>query len=176
MKKSFFFACIAVAACLTACKSPMIYSTRTARTAEMPVETWNQWTTADLQVAADKVRVTVEASQNDKLIQTEAQLKESAIGLALEKHNADILINPLFTCEYADGKLVRVTVSGYPAKHVNFRSISFEEQTHYMVEKAKAEHAAQIVINGGEIKNEVAAPAPLPAPQEEPAKVQKAKK
>ena len=33
-----------------------------------------------------------------------------------------------------------------------------------MIEKAKAQNAPQIVINGGEIKNEVAAPAPAPAP------------
>ena len=91
-------------------------------------------------------------------------MRENAIGELLEKNNADILVNPLYTTEYVDGRISRVTVSGYPARHTNFRNISFEEQSNYMIEKAKAQNAPQIVINGGEIKNEVAAPAPAPAP------------
>lgn len=162
MKKTIFFS-VALSALLISCKSPMIYITRTAETTKMPIETWAQWTTSDLEVSPTKARVTVDAPRDKKMTVSESALKENAIGELLEKNNADILVNPLFTCEYIDGKLARVTVSGYPARHTNFRSITFEEQTNYLIEKEKAKNSPQIVINGGEIKNEVVAPAPAPA-------------
>lgn len=164
MKKTILFTFIALGAIMTSCKSPMQYSTRTARTETMPVETWSSWTTADLEVAEQKVRITIQAPADNSFAVSEKQLKENAIGELLEKYNADILVNPLFKCDYQDGKLVSVTVSGYPAKHKNFRTITFEEQSQFMIEKEKATNSPQIVINGGEIKNEVAAPCPGPAP------------
>ena len=164
MNKTLFLAIVACGAILTSCKSPMVTTSRTAETMKMPVETWAQWTTSDLEVSPIKVRLTVEAPKNEKVVISEAQMRENAIGELLEKNNADILVNPLYTTEYVDGRIARVTVSGYPARHTNFRNISFEEQSNYMIEKAKAQNAPQIVINGGEIKNEVAAPAPAPAP------------
>lgn len=170
MKKILFFSLVACGALLTACKTPVTMSNRTARSTEMPIETWASWTTADLDVSDQKVRLTVEAPKDDKILMTESQMKENAIGEALEKYNADVLINPLFTTEFVDGKLVRVTVSGYPARHKNFRTISYEEQSQFLLEKEKAANAPQIVINGGEIKNEVAAPAPMPCPEDKPAK------
>lgn len=171
MKKIILFAVIALGACLSSCKSPVsMYSTRTARSEVMPIQTWNAWTTADLEVSDIKVRLTVEAPLNDNLMINETQLRENAIGELLEKYNADVLINPLFKTDYRDGRLSSVTVSGYPARHRNFRTISFEEQTKYMVEKEKAVNVPQVVINGGEIVNNVApAPAPSPAPADKPA-------
>jgi hypothetical protein len=73
----------------------------------------------------------------------------------LEKSNADVLVNPLFKLDYRNGRLESITVSGYPAKHRNFRTISYEEQTKYLIDKSKAENVPQVVINGGEIINEV---------------------
>ena len=163
MKKTILFAMIALGALVSSCKSPMMYSNRTGRSVTMPVETWGSWTTADLQVSPEKVRITVSAPSEDIAMSAEV-LKENAIGELLEKHNADVLVNPLYKFDYVDGRLVSLTVSGYPAKHTNFRNISFEEQSQYIIEKEKAKNSPQIVINGGEIKNEVAAPAPAPAP------------
>ena len=87
MKKTFLFAMIALGALVTSCKSPMMYSNRTGRSVTMPVETWGSWTTADLQVSSEKVRITVSAPSED-IMMSEEQLKENAIGELLEKHNA----------------------------------------------------------------------------------------
>lgn len=156
MKKSILFTFVAVGLCLSACKAPStIYSTRTARTQEMPVETWSSWTTADLEVSDQKVKLTVAIPQNDNFMISEAQAKENAVGELLERNNADVLVNPMFKCDYRNGRLESITVSGYPAKHRNFRTISYEEQTKYLIDKTKAENVPQVVINGGEIINEV---------------------
>lgn len=167
MKKIILYAALFVGACLSSCKSPvMVSSTRTARSEVMPVQTWTAWTTADLEVSDTKVRYTYDVPVNDNMAISEAQLKDNAIGELLDKNNADVLINPLFKTEMRNGRIVSVTVSGYPAKHRNFRSISFEEQTRYLVEKEKAVNVPQVVINGGEIVNNVTphAEAPAPAP------------
>lgn len=148
---------------------------RTAETVKMPIEMWTQWTTSDLQVFPDKVSLTIEAPKDKKMMMSEAALRENAVGELLEKYNADILVNPLYTTTFVDGKLARITVSGYPAKHANFRTISFEEQTNYLIEKEKASNSPQIVINGGEIKNEVVTPAPAAAPSPAPASADPAK-
>ncbi len=156
MKKSILFTFVAVGLCLSACKAPStVYSTRTARSQEMPVETWSSWTTADLDVSDQRVKLTIAIPQDPSIIVSEAQYKENAIGELLEKSNADVLVNPMFKMDYRNGRLESITVSGYPAKHRNFRTISFEEQTQYLIDKAKAVNAPQIVINGGEIINEV---------------------
>lgn len=168
MKKIILFSLIAIAAIISSCKSPMVYSNRTARTTTMPIDTWSSMTTADLQVSPDKVRLTLDAP-SEEIVMSDEQLKDNAIGELLDKYNADVLVNPLFKYDYKDGRLVSVTVSGYPAKHTNFRNISYEERTQYRIEMEKAGNAPQIVINGGEIKNEVAAPQPAPAPAPAPA-------
>jgi len=156
MKKSILFTFVAVGLCLSACKAPStVYSTRTARSQEMPVETWSSWTTADLEVSDQRVKLTLPIPQDPSILVSEAQYKENAIGELLEKHNADVLINPMFKMDYRNGRLESITVSGYPAKHRNFRTISYEEQTKYLIDKSKAENVPQIVINGGEIINEV---------------------
>lgn len=165
MKKSILFSILALGAMLSSCKSPLVYSTRTARTETIPTSTWSTWTTADLKVDENRVSMTVEAPKDKKLFISEEQLKENAIGAILEKYSADVLINPLYKTDYKDGVIESVTVSGYPAKHTNFRNITFEEQTKYLIEKEKAVNAPQIMINGGEIINEVAAPAPAPQPE-----------
>jgi|GEM_PF-2358375 hypothetical protein len=167
MKKSLLFAIVTCGAILTSCKTPVATTSRTAETMKMPVETWAQWTTSDLEVSSVKARLTVEAPKNKNVVVTESALRENAVGELLEKNNADILVNPLYTTEYVDGRIVSVTVSGYPARHTHFRNISFEEQSKYMIEKAKVENAPQIVINGGEIVNKVEAPAPAPAPADQ---------
>lgn len=164
MKKSILFTVVALGAFMTSCKSPMTLTTRTARTEVMPIETWASLVTADLEVSDQKANFTYEAPADDRIAMTEEQMKENAIGALLEQYSADVLINPLFKKDYIDGKLVSITVSGYPARHKNFHTISFDEQTEYLLEKEKAANAPQIVINGGEIKNEVVAPAPAPAP------------
>ncbi len=156
MKKIFLFTVIALGACLSACKAPSsMYSTRTARTQEMPVETWSSWTTADLEVSDQRVKLTVAVPQNDNMMVSVEQYKENAVGELLEKSNADVLVNPLFKLDYRNGRLESITVSGYPAKHRNFRTISYEEQTKYLIDKSKSENVPQVVINGGEIINEV---------------------
>ncbi|MBQ7192211.1 MAG: hypothetical protein IJS00_04990 [Paludibacteraceae bacterium] len=155
--KKFFLPLVAI--CLMAsCSSSVSCTFRTARSTDVPVEMRAQWTTADLQVSEDKVSFTMDVEQG--VMMSADKIRENAIGLLLEKHNADVLINPLFTYDYIDNRLTSVTVSGYPARHTNFRNISFEEQQKFLIEKEKAQNAPQMVINGGEIRNEVVNPAP----------------
>lgn len=168
MKKVIYL--VALCAMICSCRSSVTYTSRTGRSLEMPTEMWQQWTTADLQVSEAKVKATVE-NQNNGVFMSEDALRQNAVGKALEQSGADILINPVYTTDYVDGRIVRVTVSGYPAKHVNFRTVSFEEQSNFLIEKEKAANAPQIVINGAEVNNNVA-PQPHPAHEEAPAPTQ----
>jgi len=49
-------------------------------------------------------------------------VKQAAIVNALEKSNADILVEPNFSSETTSGK-VKVTVKGFPATYTNFRPL-----------------------------------------------------
>ncbi len=152
MKRLFILPLMA-AALFTSCS--VQWQTRTARTASMPVETYTQWTTSELEVSDMRVKATAENTGSRRMALSLKQLKENAMGLALEQANADVLIDPLFTCEYVKGRLVRVTVSGYPAKHVNFRTIKFEDQKELQIEQERVKHTPQIMITGAEVINSV---------------------
>lgn len=162
MKKMLYL--VAVCAMICSCKG-LTYSTRTANTSDVPTQMWAQWNTSELAVSEYRVTGVYENPNPKKLLLSEQQMKDNAIGAALERANADILIDPQFTMEYQKGRLVKVTVSGYAGKHTNFRTISFEEQSQYMIEKEKAANAPQILINGAEVNNHVDAPAPAPCPE-----------
>lgn len=153
MKKLFYFPLLAAATMFTSCS--VQWQTRTARMASMPVETYTQWTTSELEVGETRVKATAENISSRRMALSLKQLKENAMGMALEQSNADVLIDPLFTCEYIKGRLVRVTVTGYPAKHVNFRTIKFEDQKELQIEQERVKHTPQIMITGAEVINSV---------------------
>ncbi len=51
----------------------------------------------------------------------EADLKETARAAALQKHNADFLLNETFYFDYLDKIITHVTICGTPAVYTNFR-------------------------------------------------------
>jgi len=48
--------------------------------------------------------------------------KNYIIGVASKKNNADIILAPLFEVETTDEGFLKITITGYPAKFVNFRN------------------------------------------------------
>ena len=79
-------------------------------------------TAADLVVSPVKVFGDTEGmSQSSSLRGTKKECESYAIAVALEKVGADVLVEPRFTYKYTNGKLKKVTVSGYPATYKDFR-------------------------------------------------------
>ncbi len=72
---------------------------------------------ADLEVQQQKVFATVVTEEG---VVSESA-KQKAIAEAIEKANADILVEPSFKTEI-NGSMVVITVTGYPATYKNFRN------------------------------------------------------
>lgn len=86
-------------------------------------------TTADLKVSETKISYTSTFShnknENDINIK---EVKKKTLADALFEYNADILIDPLFDITTSkDASHVDVTVTGYPANYVNFRTTTQED-------------------------------------------------
>lgn len=73
---------------------------------------------ADLDVKQTKVSITIDFQGN-----LTKSIKDKAIGEALKKTNADILIEPSFEIE-TKGSSSKITVTGFPASYKNFRNAS----------------------------------------------------
>ena len=59
--------------------------------------------------------------------------KSMAMSQAVKKYSADILIAPLYEIESFDyGRKIRVLVSGYPARYINFRDVTKEDAFFFM--------------------------------------------
>jgi uncharacterized lipoprotein NlpE involved in copper resistance len=56
------------------------------------------------------------------------KLKNRAAFLSTQKHLCDVIVSPMFDVYVADGKAT-VTVSGYPAVYVNFRTMEDKDTT-----------------------------------------------
>ena len=69
--------------------------------------------------------------------------KKAAINEVLSTHgNADLLVEPEYVLSFDHGRVVNVTVTGRPAKYVNFRSLGddvWTNPTFRAAEKPKAE-------------------------------------
>ncbi len=99
---------------------------KTARTETVPYSMYNA-TVADLDVAAERIVYTYTPSKEIRRAGVE-NCKRAAIQEALTKYgNADLLVEPQFIIKKYDGlfshKVVSVTVSGRPAKYINFHSL-----------------------------------------------------
>ena len=122
MKKIFGFLCVAffAAACTTTVK--------TAKTADTPASLLSA-TVADLEVSPERISYTMEP--NKKLRRGGiSNVKQAAEQEALAKYgNADVLVDAEYiitsTNYFIFGKDIEsVTVTGRPAKYVNFRSLN----------------------------------------------------
>ena len=100
---------------------------KTARTENVPYSMFNA-TVADLEVAPERISYTLRPSlelQKGGL----ANCKEAAIMEALEAYgDADLLLEPQFvistTKTLLTSRIASITVTGRPAKYVNFRSLN----------------------------------------------------
>lgn len=79
----------------------------------------------DLEVVG--VKSTGTSSGKNKLFPLET-IKQNAIADALKKTDSDVLIEPIFTVETFSTN-VTVSVTGFPAKYVNFRTLSPKDTT-----------------------------------------------
>ncbi|MBO7272980.1 MAG: hypothetical protein J6U89_08915 [Bacteroidaceae bacterium] len=122
MKKIFSLLCVALFA--TACTTTV----KTARTAETPTSLLSA-TVADLEVSPKRITYTMEPS---KKLQRAGinNVKQAAEQEALAMHgNADVLVDAEYIITSTNylifGKDIEsVTVTGRPAKYVNFRSLN----------------------------------------------------
>lgn len=115
MKK---FICFAALVGLMCSCSKQAYKTHTARTIGVSARVDSFVNVADLDVSDQKQK----GECSDKML-TKKQKEQNAIALALEATRSDVLVEPQFTYDYnKKGKLVKVTVWGYPARYRNFRS------------------------------------------------------
>ena len=145
-----------VAAMASSCT--VSYKSRTARTANAPVEFAAQTSVADLVVSETKVTGDSEGCIDGKITKLKlrlvpglkAKLENYAITKALQNTNSDVLVDPQFTYHYKKNNLVSVTVTGYPAVHRNFRTISYEETVKARIEEKAAANrkAPQVVVYG----------------------------
>ena len=122
MKKIFALLCVALFA--TACTTTV----KTAKTADTPTSLLSA-TVADLQVSPERITYTMEPSKKLQRAGI-SNVKQAAEQEALAKYgNADVLVDAEYvivsTNYFIFGKDVEsVTVTGRPAKYVNFRSLN----------------------------------------------------
>ncbi len=121
MKKVFLAVLVAMAT-VTSCTT----TTKTARTESMPYSMYNA-NAADLEVGE---RITHTLTPNAEIRRGgEVNCKRAAIQEALKAaNNADLLVEPQFIVSKRRGlirtTITSVTVSGRPAKYINFRSLN----------------------------------------------------
>lgn len=89
-------------------------------------------TIADLNVAKTKISetytykntLTSKDMNNAENSPTIEYLKNYTVSQAVKKHNADVLVAPIFDIKTSDDyTAIEVTISGYPANYVNFRNV-----------------------------------------------------
>lgn len=101
------------------CSCSTSFKSRSARTAELPVQVSLSPTTSDLVVSDVKALGKCNMSEFGKNV-----MEKEAVASALAATDSDVLLEPSFTYTYKGAKLVEVTVEGYPAKYANFRAVT----------------------------------------------------
>ena len=105
---------------LTACQT---IKTSTAKTIEIENNGIIQKpTVADLEVRTPKVSGTASSVGAETL----ENVRMKAVSDAIKQANCDLLVEPMYETEKT-GSSFKVTVTGYPATHKNFRPITEED-------------------------------------------------
>lgn len=118
-------ACLAaLATCLASC----VTTSKTAKTTQFDAATYTA-TVADLDVADQRVSVTLNPVPADVRRGGMSNIKKTVEAMALEQNgNADLLVNPEFTYTVERGffskRVTSMTVTGRPAKYKNFHSLN----------------------------------------------------
>ncbi len=163
MRKIFpVVAIFATAMLLVSCGS-LTYSKKTAKWCSVPAYIYPAEVQADLEVKNQKVSanfVIPHIPKKDKTAQkyfaSMKFLEEQVVAKALDACGADILIEPQFSRQYEKGKIVSISVSGYPAYYRNFHKYEKSEDTQ--------PDGPQVVVYGAEIHNNNSQPTTQPAP------------
>jgi hypothetical protein len=108
------------------------YKSNTSRISEPPYSGYVVPWIADIQlVSPDKITYSEVFDIVVDEFTTESNIemyKTYTLGIAAKKNNADIIIAPLYEIETTDKGFLRITVSGYLGKFVNFRSATKDDQ------------------------------------------------
>lgn len=121
MKKLIILASILLMA--TSC-GPSIVKSYTTRSAYMPLAFESVPMVSELAVSRTKVSAEVKVQYKG---QSRKSLEEFAVGEALNKANADILLEPRYEYVTKGKQLLSIKVSGYPARFSNFHKVTEEE-------------------------------------------------
>ncbi|MFI3281550.1 MAG: hypothetical protein R3Y44_06240 [Rikenellaceae bacterium] len=119
MKKLLF--CLALSVAFLSSCSTM----RTATSKSVDVSTSiSSVTTADLAVAQQRVEYDYIPSRKERKKMKLAVMQEKAVAAALKNNgNADVMVATEYQVERKGFKIRKVTVSGYPAKYKNFKTL-----------------------------------------------------
>ncbi len=148
-------------ALLCSCSQTVSFSTRNASWVSVPTQITTSFVEADLHVQEQKVSGICELNASDEAqgFFGKEQMKENAVADALAKCSGDILIEPQFTYNYSNGRLISVEVIGYPAFYRNFHKCQLKDEQETAAEESTT--GPQVVVYGAEIYNN--APDAVPA-------------
>lgn len=141
MKKRFILASLLAAICTCAGMAQKVeYRESQARLAEPSMGVYIKPLIADLDIdeTVGKIRDKWEFTNKDvdALSNSVANLRARALFRSAEKHDADVIVAASFDIEsMEDGKGYYVTVIGYPAKYVKWRTATPEDQEWIRQEK-----------------------------------------
>ena len=102
-------------------------------------------TLADLEVNPQRVEITLSAQEWNKYVGVIAdRLKKEALSKLRRQSKADVLVEIQSYVEVGKQNKVTVTVSAYPARYRNFRSISISDLKKLQKIKANQTHSTRI--------------------------------
>ncbi|MDR0605791.1 MAG: hypothetical protein LBG80_15970 [Bacteroidales bacterium] len=153
MKKLFITGAVALLAiCFYSCKTPMAQFSMASYRPVTGVGVVNVPTLADLEVSQtklfEKLEVKIDEEAGSEAIESAVNTTLAAL---LLKHNADVLIQPVWYLEKRTANRWIISVSGYPATYKNFRPMSKEDAV--MFKDVEFQHVPNGVVVG-KVSNE----------------------
>lgn len=122
MKKTYYiYVLLLLSISFSSCANRKAISSYEAKSMEMPAVVLTVPTLAELDISTNSVNARVEVPKKNKF--SMRQLEENVVALALEPVSGDVLVEPIYKREYnKKGKLIAISVKGFPAKYVKFRT------------------------------------------------------
>lgn len=149
MKKYVFASLVfmAVVLILTSCGASSKMTVATSTSVDLARSIRYIPTLANVQVQPTKVTATMTSTEMEGL--KAEQRKQAVVAKAVAAAKADILVVPSFsTKKDAEGKLVSMTVTGYPANISSFRSLSIADSPFLkQIESKQDKVSGQMVVN-----------------------------
>ena len=125
-----FVGTIAVVSCVSC--STMTYTMSDSRSIEPVQNVMITPVVADMQVSDQKAQLTetlpIRLKSVENLDFTVREYKERLIAKVLKNNSSDVLIGTLVEVTTNDDGFLVMTITGYPAKYVNFRSATEADQ------------------------------------------------